>query len=71
MNCYICDDAGRAMTAVAICNNCGVALCREHLDEDLLVPRNQGLVRRACTHEPMHAAQARRRRASGASQRGR
>jgi hypothetical protein len=28
-------------------------------------------VRRGCTHEPLHAAQARRRQASGQSQRGR
>ena len=36
MNCYVCDDAGRATPAVAICTNCQVGLCREHLDQDLL-----------------------------------
>lgn len=36
MNCYVCDCAGRVTAAVALCRNCHVALCREHLDEALL-----------------------------------
>lgn len=58
MHCYVCDGNDRTVPAVAICQNCGVALCREHLDEDLLVPRAQGLVRQGCTHTPVHSAQA-------------
>lgn len=61
MNCYVCDAVGRETPAVAICQHCGLALCRDHLDEDLLMTRPQGVVRRGCTHEPLHAAQARRR----------
>lgn len=61
MNCYVCDTRGTVRPAVAVCQHCGVAMCREHLDEDLLVPRTQGLVRRGCTHEPIHDAQLRRR----------
>ena len=28
MSCFVC-----SMSAVAVCTNCGVALCREHLAE--------------------------------------
>ncbi len=28
MNCFVC-----GQTAVALCSNCGVALCKEHLAE--------------------------------------
>lgn len=61
MNCYICDEAERAKSAVAICQHCGVGLCREHLDQDLLAVRVHGLVRRPCTHSLVHGAQRRRK----------
>jgi hypothetical protein len=61
VNCYMCDNAGDMGVAVAICHGCGVALCREHLDEDLLGDRPQGLTRRSCTHNLHGAATARRR----------
>lgn len=60
MNCYVCDTLGRGTDAVAICNHCGVALCREHLDADLLAPRPQGLSGRRCSHTPIQSALARR-----------
>jgi len=56
MNCYLCDDRARAVAAVAICQSCGIALCRKHLDEDLLAFRTQGVVRRQCTHAPLAGA---------------
>lgn len=65
MNCYVCEARGVAAPAVAVCQHCGVAMCLEHFDEDLLVPRAQGLVRRGCTHEPIHDAQVRRRARQG------
>ena len=61
MNCYICDARERETPAVAVCHHCGVALCRHHLDEDLLAPRPEGLVRRECLHDPLHSAKQRRR----------
>ena len=60
MNCYMCDNTGGMGVTVAICHGCGVALCREHLDEDLLGARPQGLTRRSCTHNLQGAATARR-----------
>jgi hypothetical protein len=61
MNCYLCDNGGEATDAVAICQHCGVALCRDHVDQDLLAHRPAGLVRRGCTHNPLGAAAARRK----------
>lgn len=61
MNCYVCDDRGQAVSAVAICQNCGVGLCRDHLDRDLLAIRPQGVTRRQCTHDPIHGAHQRER----------
>ena len=60
MNCYMCDSTGRAVAAIAICHHCGVALCREHLDEDLLSSRPHGHTKRGCTHYLHCAAMARR-----------
>jgi hypothetical protein len=51
MNCYRCDDKGLETPAVATCHNCGIGLCREHLDEDLLAVRHRGLAPRDCSHE--------------------
>ncbi len=34
MNCYECARDGTEKTAVAICPNCGVAMCIEHLDRE-------------------------------------
>jgi Uncharacterized protein conserved in archaea (DUF2180) len=61
MNCYLCDDATRETPAVATCRHCGVGLCREHLDRDLLATRPHGMSRRACTHDPVAGAQRGRR----------
>lgn len=61
MNCYLCDNGSEATDAVAICQHCGVALCRDHVDQDLLAQRPAGLVRRGCTHNPLGAAAARRK----------
>jgi hypothetical protein len=61
MNCYICDDRSRAVPAVAICQSCGIALCRDHLDRDLLAAHTQGVTRRGCTHDPIHGARHRQR----------
>ena len=33
MNCLICAQRGSQETAVAVCSNCGVALCMEHFAE--------------------------------------
>jgi Uncharacterized protein conserved in archaea (DUF2180) len=67
MNCYMCDAGGKATPAVAVCRHCGVALCRTHFDEDLLLSRPSGMTRHACTHSPVHkAAEAARRRAQAA-----
>jgi hypothetical protein len=33
MDCYECAIRGRAVAAVATCQNCGVGLCLEHLAE--------------------------------------
>jgi len=71
MNCYLCDDRGHDVAAVAICQSCGLALCREHLDRDLLATRTYGVTRRACTHDPIHGARNRQRtRAAAPSQSG-
>lgn len=60
MNCYLCDHQGYATAAVAICKDCGAALCREHLDEGLLAPRPTGMTRAPCSHSPLRLAQIRR-----------
>jgi hypothetical protein len=60
VNCYMCDSTGRAAAAVAICHHCGVALCREHLDDDLLSSRPLGHIQGGCTHHLHGAAMARR-----------
>jgi len=59
VNCYMHDSTGGVVAAVAICHHCGVGLCREHLDEDLLAPRAHGHTRKSCTHHP-HGAAVRR-----------
>jgi hypothetical protein len=59
MNCYMCDGADRATEAVAICRNCGIALCREHIDEALTAERPTGLVRVGCVHNPIGTARRR------------
>lgn len=51
MNCYVCDCAGRVTAAVALCGTCHVALCRAHLDEELLTP-GPGGTSCGCSHEP-------------------
>jgi len=33
MDCYECALRGRSSRAVALCQNCGVAVCMEHLAE--------------------------------------
>ena len=50
MSCYVCDRQGFASNAVAVCQDCGAALCREHLDESLLARRPGGLSRTSCSH---------------------
>ena len=60
MNCYMCDIEGYATDAVAVCQHCGAALCREHLDYDLLAKRPHGLHRAGCTHALPQRAQIRR-----------
>jgi hypothetical protein len=68
MNCYMCDARGTATPAVAVCRHCGVALCRTHFDEDLLLARPSGMTRHGCTHRPLHnAADAAGRRAQTAA----
>jgi len=64
MNCYLCDTHGRDVPAVAICQNCGVGLCRDHLDQDLLAARTHGMSRQQCTHSPVHEAKQRLRSAA-------
>jgi hypothetical protein len=69
MNCYVCDENGRATAAVAICQHCGAALCKEHLDEDLLAHRPHGVVKHiGCGHHLVHEARERRGRATQAAQ---
>ena len=59
MNCYMCDNAGSEVEAVAVCQHCGAALCRGHLDQDLLARRPMGHHRRGCTHALLRAAHRR------------
>jgi hypothetical protein len=56
MNCYMCDCWDRATEAVAICRHCGIALCREHVDEALLARRPAGLAGPSCIHNPVGTA---------------
>jgi hypothetical protein len=60
MLCYLCDSVGQVTEAVAICRECGVALCRDHVDQALLAVRPAGLVRAGCGHNPMGRARWRR-----------
>ncbi len=59
MNCYVCDSGGRSAEAVAICRHCGIALCREHIDQALVAKRPAGLVRVGCIHNPIGTARRR------------
>lgn len=61
MNCYVCDRHGRVTPAVAICGNCGVALCGGHLEDELLAPRPGG-ASYSCSHDPVAWARAARGR---------
>lgn len=67
MNCYVCDSNERLSEAVAVCKHCGVALCRDHFDAELLASRMSWPPAPACTHHPMHAAASRQRPRSVAS----
>jgi len=60
MNCYLCDTIGKVTEAVAICRECGVALCREHMDKGLVAPRPAGHVRTGCRHNTVGTARRRR-----------
>jgi len=59
MNCYMCDSGGRDAEAVAIYRHCGIALCRERVDEALTANRPAGLVRPGCVHNPIGTARSR------------
>jgi hypothetical protein len=48
VNCYLHALADKEMPAVAICRNCGVALCLEHLEE--LQASRRGGMDMGCTH---------------------
>jgi hypothetical protein len=60
MNCYVCDMGGRVAEAVAVCQSCGAALCRTHLDDELVARRPAGLHRVGCTHGLQVTARGRR-----------
>ena len=61
MNCYVCDNDGHASGAVAVCQHCGAALCRDHLDQELLTRKPSGLApSTGCSHGLRHAARERR-----------
>jgi len=60
MQCYLCDSIGRPTDAVAICRECGVGLCRNHMDQALLAVRPAGHVRAGCVHNPIGMARSRR-----------
>lgn len=64
MHCHVCDMASRVTPAVATCQHCGVALCRVHLDEDLLAPLPRGLAPRTCSHSPVINAELGKRSAA-------
>jgi hypothetical protein len=34
MNCYDCQHNGRRTAAIAVCHDCGAALCHDHTAED-------------------------------------
>ena len=59
MNCYMCDSGERAIEAVAICRHCGIALCREHIDEALLASSACGAGPSRPYHDPTGAARRR------------
>jgi hypothetical protein len=56
MNCCLCDSVDQVTEAVAICRECGVALCREHMDQGLLAHRAARLVRTGCRHATVGTA---------------
>jgi hypothetical protein len=60
MHCYLCDSSGQPTEAVAVCRHCGLALCRDHVDEALLAERPAGLARPGCIHNPIGWARVRR-----------
>jgi hypothetical protein len=51
LNCYVCDRLGTTENvAVAICANCSVGLCTEHLDEERRSVGPGGM-RYGCSHD--------------------
>ncbi|HEY7455366.1 MAG TPA: DUF2180 family protein [Thermoleophilaceae bacterium] len=51
MNCYVCDRLDSTQSvAIAICPNCKVGLCTEHLDEERRSVGPGGM-RYGCTHD--------------------
>ncbi|HEY1359004.1 MAG TPA: DUF2180 family protein [Thermoleophilaceae bacterium] len=49
MNCFVCAGEGKEVSAVALCQGCAVALCRDHLAEELRSPGPGGL-KYDCNH---------------------
>jgi hypothetical protein len=41
MHCYMCDRDGRAQVAVAVCPDCFVGLCADHLAQEFQHPRTE------------------------------
>ena len=59
MNCHECARDGSERPAVAICLNCGVAMCMQHLDEER-ARSGPGGTQIGCGHSVSPAAQQHR-----------
>ena len=58
MNCYDCHHNGRQTAAIAICHDCGAALCPDHATEG---SRNLSVVRATSWQTPVEPPQRRTR----------
>jgi hypothetical protein len=62
MQCYMCAREGRTHEAVAVCPDCFVGLCMEHLEEEFRAPRTEPHY--TCNHPAPGTAGASRRLAT-------
>jgi len=65
MNCYECMVAGKTVTAVAICQHCGVGLCLEHLRKAQAYHAGGTLY--GCPHQPAGTGRPQRGVMTGAA----
>jgi hypothetical protein len=50
MNCHMCASLGQEGEATVVCNECGGAVCQEHLEDAIIANRRDRLHLPQCSH---------------------